>query len=256
MTDYKKLAIEIIAAKTAFAIEGGGALGVGEVGALSRWVELGGDLSKITHIVGASVGSIIATAIANGADIEFMKKTLFGLNLGQFEDNSYGLIRDLARLIKKYGWNKGHTITDWAGSLLCQLCGDSEVTMAEQYERTGVKLTTNGCSLRFKDTFYMNHETEPNTKQKDSIRMSSSIPIFYAAIFRNTEQALHANKTQHTNRLWIVLLMVVQWIIIRYMFCMSKTCIRLKYWGLNYVVLLTWLFMHLSEKVSGMIMER
>lgn len=187
MEDWKERAKKIIIAKTALAIEGGGALGVGEVGALSRWVELGGDLKKITHVVGSSVGSIIASAIAVGADIEYMKKTLFGLDLQQFEDNSPGLIRDFARLIKKYGWNKGQAITDWAEGIMHELTGNADITMAEAHEMSGVVLTTTGCSLRFMDTFYMNYKTEPKTRLVDSIRMSSSIPLYYAAVFRETK---------------------------------------------------------------------
>lgn len=185
--DWNERALRIITSKTALAIEGGGALGVGEVGALSRWIELGGTFEQITHVTGSSVGSIIASAIAVGADIEFMKKTLFGLDLKEFEDNSPGLLRDFARLLKFYGWNKGKAITEWGETLMKELTGNPNITMAEAHKIRGVQLTTTGCSVRFMDTFYMNHITEPDTRIADSIRMSSSIPLFYAAVFREME---------------------------------------------------------------------
>jgi len=65
--NYLQQAKEIVAAKTALALEGGGSTVAAEVGALSRWVERGGDLKNTTHVCGAYVGASMSTTIALGA---------------------------------------------------------------------------------------------------------------------------------------------------------------------------------------------
>jgi len=180
---FLKQAKDIIKNKTAFCLAGGGVLGVGEVGAFSRWISHGGKLKNITHIAGASIGAILAIAVAAGADIEYIQRLMDGLDLKTFKDGPNALVK-FYRLFKTYGWYAGDTITEFIGTMLQELVGDSEITMLELFNRTGVHLTLNYNSLNFKDAFYIDHNTEPNTKVKDAGRMSSGYPIFFEAIFR------------------------------------------------------------------------
>jgi NTE family protein len=182
-TEKELTAEELLRGKTALCFEGGGALGVGHVGALAEWEAMGG-YKNLTHCVGSSVGSIAAAAVAAKANVEFMKKTLFGLDMNQFEDNSLGMIRDLYRLIKKWGWNKGDAITEWAMELMGELTGNPNITMKELYEFGGVHLTITYFSYRYRKTKYADHITQPDLKVANAIRMSSSIPVYYQAVWR------------------------------------------------------------------------
>ncbi len=182
-TDFILRAKKIIVNKTALCVAGGGVLGVGEVGALRQWIEHGGDLKKITHIVGASVGGILASIIANGGSIEYIQKTFDGLDLRKFQDGPNVFIK-CYNFFKKFGWYAGDTLHDMIGNIMYDLTGNSEITMKESFERYGVRLTIVYNSLNFKDAFYIDHITEPNTKVKDAVRMGAGYPLYYNAIFR------------------------------------------------------------------------
>ncbi len=69
--NYINQAKEIIKNKSAFVFEGGGVLGIAEVGALAKLKEMG-LLNKIQNVVGTSVGSIIAAALGCGATVDYI----------------------------------------------------------------------------------------------------------------------------------------------------------------------------------------
>ena len=190
---YNKLSAEdVVRGKTALTFEGGGVLGIGHIGALAEWEKMGG-YRNLTHVCGSSVGSIVAAAVAANASVEFMKSTLFNLDFKQFEDNSTGLLRDLYRLIRKWGWNKGDAIREWSEQLMCELTGEKHITMKQLYEKSQIHLTITYWSYRYRKTKYIDHLTQPDMTVADAIRMSSSIPIYYQAVWR---KSLDANQQE------------------------------------------------------------
>lgn len=179
-TFLREKAIEILKNKTAYAFEGGGTLGVGHIGALEQLFNLGG-LRNITHVTGSSVGSIVSAALAAGASIEYMKNKLFNMDLITFQDNDNNKLRDLYQLLKYYGANKTDQIRSFIGCVLKDLQKNSEITFKELYDITHVHLTITYLSLNHVRTMYADHLTEPDTKIKDAVTKSSTIPIFYEA---------------------------------------------------------------------------
>ena len=179
--DYYDEAIKIITDKSALCFEGGGILGIGHIGALSKLHELGG-LRKITHVVGTSVGSIVASALGCGASIEYIQETLFDLKLKEFKDSSNCVILDLVRFIRKWGWYRGQKVENFAGKVMQDLTGNSDITFLEAYEKFGIQMTIVYLSIRYKKTRYADHITMPNLKIKKAVQMSAAIPAFYQTI--------------------------------------------------------------------------
>ena len=190
--ENEQSAEDIIRGKSALVFCGGGVLGVGHIGALAEWEKMGG-YRNLTHVCGSSVGSIVAAAVAANASVEFMKSTLFNLDFKQFEDNSTGFLRDLYRLVKKWGWNKGDAIKEWSENLMCELTGKHHITMKQLYEKSHTHLTITYWSYRYRKTKYIDHLTQPDMTVAEAIRMSSSIPIYYQAVWR---KSLDANQRE------------------------------------------------------------
>lgn len=183
--DFEKKALEILQNKKAFAFEGGGTLGVSHVAALEKLEELGG-FKNVTHVVGSSVGSIIGTAVASGASVQFMKDKLFTLDLKIFQDrDSNNKLKDVYQFLKYYGQNETTSITNFIGNILKDLTGNSDITFLELYNLTKVHLTVTYLSLYYDKTMYADYLTEPNTKVKDAVTKSSAIPIFYEAYWED-----------------------------------------------------------------------
>jgi len=178
---YVEEAIKIISNKKALCFEGGGVLGVGHVGALSRLYELGG-LNEITHVVGTSVGSFLAAALACGASVQYAENELFGLNLKGFKDGSKFILFNLFRFLSKWGLYEGEKIEEFGGKIMNDLTGNAEITFQEAYDKFGIRLTIVYLSCNLKKTMYADHILTPNQQIKRAIRKSSAIPAYFAAV--------------------------------------------------------------------------
>ncbi len=86
--------------------EGGGVKGIAYVGAM-QVLSQRGMLDDICRVGGTSAGAINALIFALGYDIREQRKILQSTDFRQFMDDSFGAIRDIRRLAKKFGWHIG-----------------------------------------------------------------------------------------------------------------------------------------------------
>ena len=101
------------------ALSGGGVAEVACVGAIRELVNAGGKLSQFTHVSGTSAGSIVASMLALGASIDFIKEKLYSTNFSKFVDTSiFSQIMDIYEIYNKYGWNSGDGLETWLGELI------------------------------------------------------------------------------------------------------------------------------------------
>jgi len=164
--------------------EGGGVKGIAYVGALDVLTEKG-IVSNIERVGGTSAGAINAILLGLGFTQDETKEILWSLDFKKFMDDSWGFIRDTDRLLKEFGWYKGDYFRQWIGSLIQQKTGNSESTFADieiMKERKGFKslyfMGTN-LSTNFSEVFSAEHT--PRICVADAVRISMSIPLFFAA---------------------------------------------------------------------------
>ena len=176
--------------KNAMAWEGGGVLGLSYVGALVRLHELVGPI-KVKNVVGSSVGSLIATALACGATPYYIHQRMMKLDLTKFKDGGCCLVQ-FFRLLFKYGLHKGDYIETFVGDTLQDLTGNRNITFQEAYERFGCFLTITYLSTEKEkeQTIYANHLNHPHHQIKTVARWSSSIPLFFQAPRQGTDVIL------------------------------------------------------------------
>ncbi|MBI5676665.1 MAG: patatin-like phospholipase family protein [Nitrospirae bacterium] len=142
-------------------------------------------LSGIQRIGGTSAGAINAILLGLGFTPEETKEILWSLDFSEFMDDSWGFIRDTERLIEQFGWYKGDYFRGWIGKLIKEKTGNSEATFADaeaMKEKRGFKslffMGTN-LSTSFSEVFSAEHT--PRTCIADAVRISMSIPLFFAA---------------------------------------------------------------------------
>lgn len=167
-----------------FVFEGGGVKGIAYIGAMDVLADkniLGG----ITRIGGTSAGAINAILLGLDFSQAETKDILWGLNFNDFMDDSWGIVRDTDRLINSFGWYKGDYFRTWVSKLIKQKTGNSESTFADieaMKERKGFKslyfMGTN-LSTSFSEVFSAEHT--PRICVADAVRISMSIPLFFAA---------------------------------------------------------------------------
>jgi NTE family protein len=164
--------------------EGGGVKGIAYVGALDVLTQKK-IIPNITRVGGTSAGAINAVLLGLGFSQNETKDILWALEFQKFMDDSWGFIGGTERFIKDYGWYKGDYFRHWIGELIRQKTGNSESTFADievMKESKGFKslyfMGTN-LSTYFSEVFSAEHT--PRICVADAVRISMSIPLFFAA---------------------------------------------------------------------------
>ena len=164
--------------------EGGGVKGIAYVGALDVLQEKE-ILKDIERIGGTSAGAINAILVGLNFSQEETRDVLWSLDFKKLMDDTWGVIRDAKRLIDEYGLYKGDYFRNWIGKLIKEKTGNSESTFGDidaLKQKKGFKslyfLGTN-LSTTFSEVFSAEHT--PRMCVADAVRISMSIPLFFAA---------------------------------------------------------------------------
>jgi len=161
--------------------EGGGVKGIAYVGALDILREKG-ILKDIKRVGGTSAGAINAILVALDYTMEDTQDILMTLDFNNFMDDSWGIIRDSKRLIKKYGWYKGDFFHTWIGNRIKEKTGSENSTFNDLKNQKfkDIYLIGTNLSTGFAEVF--SYEHTPRMRVADAIRISMSIPLFFAAV--------------------------------------------------------------------------
>jgi NTE family protein len=164
--------------------EGGGAKGIAYLGA-TEVLKKKGILKNIKKIGGASAGAINALLLGLNYSSDELKEILMDLNFKMFLDDSPGVTRDFRRLRKKYGWYKGERFHRWIKGLIEKKTGNPNSTFGEIFDMNKEK--------KFKEIYFIganistgfaevySHENYSSMSVADAVRISMSIPLFFAA---------------------------------------------------------------------------
>ena len=180
--------------------EGGGVKGIAYGGALEELNTLN-ILPKINRVAGTSAGAINALLLAIGYEVSEVSRIVAETNFADFEDTPYPKKWQLRRWylnIKKtlrvYGWHKGDEFTVWLVDKIERKSIDPNITFAQFNELVKadqaagspkglMELYVFGTNLSQKTVIAYSHKKTPNTKIKDAIRISMSIPMYFEAKF-------------------------------------------------------------------------
>jgi NTE family protein len=164
--------------------EGGGVKGIAYVGAM-QVLEAKGILKDIVRVGGTSAGAINATLLGLNYSVDETMQTLSRLNFRRFLDDSWGIVRDTNRLITEFGWYKGDFFRTWIGEIIEAKTGNSESTFLEvdslKKERNFRDLYFIGTNLSTGFGEVLSFEHTPRMCVADAVRISMSIPLFFAA---------------------------------------------------------------------------
>ena len=166
--------------------EGGGVKGIAYAGAL-QILEQKRVLSDIKRTAGTSAGAITAALVALGASSQRVQEIVGGTKFRTFMDDSFGVVRDMNRLVNDYGWFKGEAFSGWLQKQIYSLCGKPDLTFGELRDRANKKppfreLYVVGTNLTQQMPMIYSAEVTPNTPIWEAVRISMSIPLFFASV--------------------------------------------------------------------------
>lgn len=140
-----------------------------------------GILKNIKKIAGSSAGSIAALMLALEYDPIEIKKTILNLDFNDFVDKELYTFT-CVKIMTTLGINSGNHLVDWIKQLIMVKTGNSETTFAELHGMNGLELVITGTSLKTGITEYFSYKTHPTMKLWTAVRISITIPIFFAPI--------------------------------------------------------------------------
>jgi NTE family protein len=164
--------------------EGGGVKGIAYVGAI-KVLEEKGILPNIERVGGTSAGAINAVLVGLGYTSAQTMNIMNKLDFKKFMDDDFGVLRDVDRLLNEFGWHKGAFFRKWISKLIKKRTGNPDATFAEVQQQKKAKgfrdmyFIGANISTHFAEVF--SHEHTPRMCIADAVRISMSIPLFFAS---------------------------------------------------------------------------
>lgn len=149
-------------------VSGGGMKGVASLGAVVA-LKRAGALDSLKTVVGTSAGALVAAAVATD---RASLGVLEGLAQTAYEPDI-----DLARLLASFGIDSGRHLDRWIAALL-----GGPRTFAEVQRQRGIKLVVCATNLTDRRAEYFSVDTAPDMDVALALRMSCSIPLYFAAV--------------------------------------------------------------------------
>lgn len=172
--------------------EGGGVRGLGYLGFLQKMSEHKNAFPRLKRVAGTSAGALMASMLALNYNVEEMNKIYSTLDFSKFKDDYWGILRDIDLLIHKYGFYKGDVLYQFIKDVIKYKTNNENITFEELKALQGIHqfkdLYIVGTRLFYTEgvasyeTVIFSHETTPKTRLADAIRVSISIPFFFAAM--------------------------------------------------------------------------
>ena len=153
-------------------LSGGGLKGIAEMGAL-HYMESIDILKNITTYAGASAGAVNCVLLSIGYRPIELYQFFMNTDMEKLKDlHAYNFFN-------KLGLDEGKRFTLVVRKFFEAKSIDPKITFKKLYRMTKKKLIITGACINDKKTYYFSHETEPNMKVIDALRISVSIPIIF-----------------------------------------------------------------------------
>ncbi len=169
--------------------EGAGIRGIAYAGVLEEF-EKAKLLTGVTKVGGTSAGAIIALTLALGYNAEEINKIIYETNFNKFNDGRYIFFGGIHRMRNKYGWYRGAKFSNFLGSLIENKTQNAEITFSELHKRGFKDLYVTATCLNKQKLLTFSHETYPEMKIRDAVRISMSIPLYFEAVFIDSAGAV------------------------------------------------------------------
>jgi predicted acylesterase/phospholipase RssA len=168
--------------KNIVVLSGGGMNGFATLGALQKLIELNIIVSPDIYC-GTSIGAVIALLMSIGYT------PINILNLACVVDISKLIISKLDNILEEvcFGLNSLEPVVDLLKLFMTKKNIDPEITFAELFKITSIKLIVTGTCINDTNLYYFSVDHSPDMKVIDAVIISISLPLFFKPFFYNNK---------------------------------------------------------------------
>ncbi len=178
--------------------EGAGIRGIAYCGAL-REMESNGIMPGIQRVAGTSAGAIMALAVSLGYSSKELTRIITNTNFKDFNDGKYFFAGGINRTNKYFGWYRSKKFDSWLGRLIEGKTGNANITFNELHHKNYKDLYITGTCLNKQKLVTFSHETYPEMRVRDAVRISMSIPLYFEAVFLTSDGKIVEHPKQKDN---------------------------------------------------------
>jgi NTE family protein len=193
---------------TNLVLEGGGMKGIAYAGALEMLDSLGIS-DSIERVAGTSSGAMNGLMYALGYSGKEIHHLNLKTNFGKYNQVGFPLIGGLIRVKKTYGYYKTDRLIEDLGKIMAAKGFSPDLTFGEllianQSGKNVKLLYLTGANLTDQKTEVFSHETYPNMRVLDAVRISISIPMYFEAVFMQSDGSLvEKNEADSTTKVMV-----------------------------------------------------
>lgn len=169
--------------------EGAGIRGIAYAGVLEEF-EKARLIENVTRVGGTSAGAIIALPLALGYSAEEINQLIYRTNFNKFNDGRFIFFGGIHRMKKRYGWYRGEKFSRWLEEIIARKVQNVDITFSELHKGGFKDLYITATCLNKQKLLVFSHETYPDMKIKDAVRISMSIPLYFEAVFIDSAGAI------------------------------------------------------------------
>jgi len=167
---------------TNLVFEGAGVRGIAYVGSLKA-LEGQNRIEQIENVAGTSAGAIAALCVSLGYNSQELEQIIQDAKIQRFNDGKFFFVGGVYRMSRSYGWYRSKAFTKWLEDIIHNKTQNADITFRELHERGFRNLYVTGTSLNHQKLIVFSMETYPEMKIKDAIRISTSVPLYFEAVF-------------------------------------------------------------------------
>ena len=164
-------------------LSGGGVKGLYYIGILKKLEELN-IINNINTIAGTSIGAFFGCLIAIGYTSQELTEFVLLFNLSNIKKISP------QNFFSYFGIDDGNNLELILEKMLNLKGCHKNITYKELFEKTKKELIVSGTCINEKKCYYFSYKNTPEMKVLKSIRISTSIPLYFTPI-------------QYNNMLWV-----------------------------------------------------
>ena len=139
------------------------------------------DLKSLKHIIGASVGAMMAVPLLMNVNIDVFYKITTKTNIKLYDKDYF----NIANLINEFGIYENKSVEEYVTIFCRHILKKDNITLKELYDLSKIKFTVKVANVTKNKVEYFNHLNNPDMDLVTLIKMTTCIPLVFKPVSYN-----------------------------------------------------------------------